>query len=604
VQLGGEYIVFFGALLILLSVLLGMLSSRIGAPLLLVFLGLGMLAGEDGPGGVDFNDFGTAYTLGSIALAMILFDGGLRTPRRTFQIALAPASVLATVGVLLTAGIVGGVAMWLFGFDWVEGLLLGATVASTDAAAVFLLLHQKGTQIRERLNATLEVESGLNDPMAVFLVVACVEALAFTGGRMEPMVALTFVTHMVGGAAFGIAGGFAMVWLINRIEIASGLYPIVAVSGALAIFAGANLTHSSGFLAVYLAGLVMGNRRHRAAQVISRFHDGLAWLCQIGMFLMLGLLVTPHELINDLTPALVVAIVLIFVARPVAVAICLAPFRFSLPEIIFVSWVGLRGAVPIFLASLPVLAGVGGGFTYFTIAFVVVLASLVVQGWTVSPAARLLKLELPPQAEDAERFEIDSNTGFDREIAGYRVAGGSPATLQSFANLHLPKRSRVISVIRDGVVQKREELGRLQANDYVLIVAPPEQLLSLDQLFAPVEDKRKGRAAAEILGEFAIDAALPANTLWDLYGVSVRPDEAEMPLRDLVTLRLKHKPAFGDRVRLGEVDLVVRRIERNRVTVIGIALEPEAEPERLSRIKQRIREGLRLRWLSRNEPKG
>jgi len=294
--------VLVGGVLVVLAILLGQLSNRIGAPLLLVFLALGMLAGEDGPLGIHFDDVGIAYQLGSMALAIILFDGGLRTPTANFRIALWPSLSLATVGVLATAAVTGVAASWIFGLTWLQGLLIGAIVSSTDAAAVFVLLHQRGTELQRRVGATLETESGINDPMAIFLTVACVELIR--SGQAAPgwEVAGHFLREMIGGGLIGVAGGYALIWLINRAEVAPGLYPILAAAGGLVIFAGAAQVHASGFLAVYLAGLVIGNNRHRAASMIHRFHDALAWLSQILLFLMLGLLVTPHRLVPDIRP--------------------------------------------------------------------------------------------------------------------------------------------------------------------------------------------------------------------------------------------------------------------------------------------------------------
>ena len=409
--------ILIGAALVSVSIIAGMFSSRIGAPLLLVFLGLGMLAGVDGLGGIEFDDFRATYLVGSVALALILFDGGLRTPREAFRLAMWPALSLATAGVLVTALVAGLAAMYFLDFSLLEGLLVGATVASTDAAAVFLLLHTRGTELKRRVSATLEIESGVNDPMAIFLTVTCVELLltphmAFTGHF-----AMSFLIQMVGGAAIGFLGGMFLVFLINRIEIAAGLYPILAAAMALVIFASAQIIDASGFLAVYLAGLVMGNQRHRAQQVISRFHDGLAWLAQITMFLLLGLLATPSQMVSKLGGELAIAIILIVVARPIAVWLSLLPFRFTWQEKAFISWVGLRGAVPIFLASIPVIAGVSRGIEYFNVAFVVVIASLIVQGWTVSRAAQFFGLELPPPPEPIERREIDLPPSADREAA-------------------------------------------------------------------------------------------------------------------------------------------------------------------------------------------
>lgn len=590
-HLYGEQFIFFGAALVVISILAGILSNRVGAPLLLVFLGLGMLAGENGPGGVHFNDFWAAYLIGSVALAIILFDGGLRTPKRTFQLAFKPALSLSTFGVLVTGGVVGVAAALLFDFGWIGGFLVGAVVASTDAAAVFLLLHSKGVNIEERVSATLEVESGINDPMAVFLTVLFTELLIAKAGGFDAWIIVQFVLQMIGGAIIGVAGGYAIGWLVNRVEIAAGLYPILVAASAVAIYGGAHQLGTSGFLAVYVAGLVFGNRRHRAARAISRFHDGLAWMCQIGLFLMLGLLVTPTQLPKDLWQGVAIAAVLIFVARPLAVWLGLLPFRFKWREVAFIAWVGLRGAVPIFLATVPVLAGVPGSGTYFAVAFVVVLTSLVAQGWTIGFAARLLRLVLPPTTDDANRFDIDVPTGIDREITAYRIAPDSPALAYGYAAIPLPRRARIITVIRDGTVMDRAKLQSLRIGDYVLALAPPEQLHALDVIFSPrrraeEEDDLRER----VFGEFTLSGDAPVGMVADLYGMEVHATDRNMPLGTYLAQRLPAHPVVGDWVGVGEVELVVVELDDGKVIKVGVAIDPEPRRFTLKRGWTRVGE--------------
>jgi cell volume regulation protein A len=587
-------LIFVGALLVAASILLVMVSSRVGAPLLLVFLGLGMLAGEDGPGGIQFNDFRLTYLVGSVALAIILFDGGLRTPRAAFKIALWPAASLATVGVLLTAGIAGAVASWALGIGWLPGLLIGATIASTDAAAVFLLLHARGTELSKRVSATLEVESGVNDPMAIFLTIACIELLTPGQGEMGGLRILAeFLGQMLGGAVIGVAGGFALLWLINRVEIAAGLYPILAAAVALTVFAGAQLVDASGFLAIYLTGLILGNNRHRAQQVISRFHDGLAWLSQITMFLLLGLLVTPSALLANWTAEILIALTLIFVARPIAVFVSLAPFRFSWRERSFIAWVGLRGAVPIFLASIPVMAGLPNGMTVFNVAFVVVIASLLLQGWTIAPAARFLGLELPPQPEPTDRRDIDLPLSADREAASWRVAPRAPVLEQDFGELHLPRRTRIIAVIRNGTVMNRETLGRLEVDDYVIALTPPQYVIALDRMFStPFETRRRQSAD---LGEFVFNGDVPLGKLCAMYGVPFEPLMLDETLDQFMRMRLGGSAVVGDRVPIGPVELIVREVDKGRISRVGLEIEPAAERLPALRLLNRLKSLLRAR---------
>lgn len=573
-------LILLGATLVLLSIFAGLFSARLGAPLLLVFLGLGMIAGEDGPGGIVFNDFQAAYLIGSIALAVILFDGGLRAERAALRRALFPALTLATVGVVVTAAIVGLVAIAVFGVPWPQGLLIGATVASTDAAAVVSLLHLRKLDIHARVSATLELESGINDPMAIFLTVLLVGLLFRSTMPLDARALILFVTEMGGGIVLGVGGGYLLLWLVNRVDAASGLYPILALSGALCLFGGAQTVGASGFLAVYLAGLILGAHRHRAGRAIERFLDGFAWLSQIVLFLMLGLLVTPSTLRPMIVPALVVAAVLILVARPVAVALCLLPFRFSKRETLFIAWVGLRGAVPIYLAIIPVLAGAPSGPMFFSIAFIVVMVSLTVQGWTVAPLARLLKLDLPPHAA-VPRVDIDlpARLEHDNAIAGYRLDARSVAVGRTLDALSLPPGTRLLALIRDGAVEAGDGAPPLAPGDYLLMLARPAELALLDRVLGP----KPASSAAEqrgVFGEFSFPGSTPIGPILQLYDIApvlAAPIAPETPLATVMERRLPQRPEVGDRVSMGGIELVVRAIEDGRIAQAGIELEPMPE---------------------------
>lgn len=391
-----------GGLLVFVSLIAGVASARVGLPFLLVFLVAGMLVGVDGPGGVRFDNAQLSAWVGNAALAVILLEGGVSTPMKTFRAGLRPALALATLGVVLTAAGVGVVAMLAMGVDWRFGLLLGAIVGSTDAAAVFSLLRQSGVRLSERVSATLEMESGLNDPMAVFLVLALIEVIKVDAGPAE---VLLMLGRQVGfGAACGLLGGVGVAWLLRRVtrklELTaahSGLLSMIIVSGGLVVFACAGLLEGSGFLAVYLFGLQLRERAGDAAHAASSALDGFAWAAQASMFLLLGLLVAPHQLLNTLWPTLAVAASLMFVVRPLAVWLCLWPLRFSRGESLFIGWVGLRGAVPIVLALFPLLAQLPDSYRFFNVAFAVVLASLLMQGTTLPWVARRLGVALPPE---------------------------------------------------------------------------------------------------------------------------------------------------------------------------------------------------------------
>jgi cell volume regulation protein A len=386
-----QFILIGGALGVV-AIFAGLFAARIGTPLLLVFLLLGMLAGEDGPGGIRFDDFAATYRLGSLALVVILFEGGLKTSLATLRAVFRPALALATVGVAITAGVVGAATVALSGQPWGYGLLLGALVAPTDAAAVAAVLRASRVAVPDRVIAVLEVESGLNDPMSVFLTLLLVEIILLPHGVSGAQATLLFVREMGGGAVLGLAAGGLLARAMRLVKTESGLLPVLLLSAGWAVFGAAQQLGTSGFLAVYIAGAMAGRAAGERLGALERAFEAFAWVAQIGLFLMLGLLITPHDMLPLALPAAVVAAALILVARPLAALVCLRPFGFGWGETGFVAWVGLRGAVPIYLAIIPVLEGVPNGELGFAAAFLIVLLSLAVQGWTIGPMARLLRL--------------------------------------------------------------------------------------------------------------------------------------------------------------------------------------------------------------------
>ncbi|MFW6094379.1 MAG: potassium/proton antiporter, partial [Pseudomonadota bacterium] len=453
------------SLLFLVSVLSSMISPRLGIPVLLLYLFVGMLAGEDGLLGIAYGDVFSASLIGSAALAVILFDGGLRTSYRAFRVGLRPALGLATFGVVATAAITGTAAAWILGIGWMEALLVGAIVGSTDAAAVFSLLHGQGMALKDRVASTLEIESGANDPMAVFLTVLLVEAVA--GGERPGWETIPyFLWQMGAGAGIGALAGLGLAWAVTRLTLNPSLYPLLVLFGGLFAFGIAGTLDSSGFLAAYVAGLVLSGRVSRGLYNIQRFLDGAAWIAQIGMFLMLGLLATPTALLPYATSALVVALVLIFVARPLAVVVCLLPFRFNWREHLFVSWVGLRGAVPIILALFPWMAGIEEWYIYFNIAFFVVLVSLLLQGWTVAPMARLLDLEVPSRSGRMQRVELGMPGQEEYELVGYRIDSDSPIAGGAPMHVDWPGDVRPLLAIRDRQVIHADRIDALRYGDH------------------------------------------------------------------------------------------------------------------------------------------
>lgn len=564
-------VILIGATLLAFSILASAVSGRIGAPVLLVFLALGMLAGEDGPGGIVFHDVQIANLVGSIALGIILFDGGMRTRAETFRVGLRPALSLATVGVVLTTGLIGLFAAWVLDLPWIVGLLFGAIVGSTDAAAVFSLLHAHGMRIKERVSATLEIESGTNDPMAVFLTIALIHVIT-SGNADAPAAQLLtdFLRQLVIGGAGGVVGGFLLVRLLNALAIARALYPLLAASGALVIFATTSLVGGSGFLAIYLAGLRLGNTPVQAHHDILRVHDGLAWLSQICMFLLLGLLATPTRLIGQAAEALLLALALIFVARPLAVWVSLLPFRFPLREQAYVAWVGLRGAVPIILATFPLLAGLEHGLLLLDMAFFVVLVSLVLQGWTLAPIARRLGLEVPPQAEPLQRLELDAGGPTDIELIAYRVLPGSGAINSPPNDLGLPRGARVSAVLRERTVLDLRMPVALREGDLVYVLAPAGRVEAVTRVFEPVQAQRRSEA---FFGEFAVKGDALVGDLAAVYGFEAPQTKGpNQTLADYLHEAFNRRPVVGDRLQLGTCELVVREIQGERISQVGLKL--------------------------------
>lgn len=561
------------SLLFLISVLSTALTPRFGIPVLLLYLGVGMLAGENGLLGIRYDDVNSAYLIGSAALAVILFDGGLRTNTGAFRVALAPALSLATVGVLLTAGVIGSIAVVVLDLGWMEALLLGAIIGSTDAAAVFSLLHGRGMVLKERVGATLEIESGINDPMAVFLTLLLVEAV--TGNQAPSWEAiLIFCWQMGGGAAIGLAAGAGLALAVTRIVLNAALYPLLVVFGALFVFGFASVLGTSGFLAVYLAGLTMAGRVSRGLYNIQRFLDGAAWLSQISMFLMLGLLVTPEDLVPHAPGALVIGLALIFVARPLAVIACLAPFRFAWREQSFIAWVGLRGAVPIILAMFPWIAGFDNWQTYFNVAFFVVLVSLLIQGWTVTPLARLTRSEVPSRTDRLQRVELGIPGQEELELVGYRIDRDSPLRGASLIHVEWPGDVRPLVVIRQGRAIRIEEFGRLADGDQLYFLVRPVDMNKLDRrILAEREPQRLGERA--FFGDFVIKPDARLDALDAVYRFGLDPADSDLSIAEFL-LRAFPRPVIGDRIRLGSIEFVVREVSGNRITQVGLKLHPDS----------------------------
>ncbi len=581
--------ILLGSALVMAGILSSLLALRFGAPLLLVFLGVGILAGSSGPGGIQFDDVRLTYLVGSVALGLILFDGGLKTRFSSIRTVLAPSALLATVGVLLTALLTAPVAKYALGIEWAEALLVGAVVASTDAAAVFLLVHAQGLRLRPRVGATLEVESGTNDPFAVFLTLVLVEWLSM-GQNTAAHVVMEFVRETFFGTIVGFIGGRIVVLALNRVSLPQGLHAPFVATAALVIFGLAQIAHGSGFLAVYLAGIVIGNRPTRAHNSVVAFLDAGTWLAQIVMFVLLGLLASPERLLETLLPALAVALVLMLVARPLAVFLCLSPFRFQIREKIFIAWVGLRGAVAIFLASIPLLLELPHAHIYFDVAFVVVFASLVLQGWTLGVAARRLHVALPRTDKGPRRIELDLPGQLEQQLVGYPVRANSLFLRRGL----IPSWSKMTLVIRDEKILSPAEAAPVVKDDYIYLLAPPEKASALDRFF--VDMPPMPPPDPHLLGDFVVAGTVTLGSVAEIYGITIEPQFANLTLADYFDINLEYAPRVGATLPLDSIVLVARSIGNTRVNVVGLRLPDEEEttsappppPKRVTIIRRRI----------------
>ncbi|NMO18308.1 potassium/proton antiporter [Pyxidicoccus fallax] len=479
----------FCGVLLTLSVLFSRAPGRFGIPVAMLFLGIGMAAGSDGPGGIEFSDYGLAFRLGTVALVLILFDGGLNTPMSSIQSAIRPAGVLATVGVVLMAALGGVGAHLLFGFEWPQALLLGAIVSSTDAAAVFAVLRGSGLQLKRRVGTTLELESGLNDPMAVILTTAMTLSLVGDGASVWQM-ARDAVVQMVVGTGMGLGLGWAGRQLLKRLRLrVAGLYPVMTLALAMLAFGLPTLLQGSGFLAVYLMGIALGNESIRYRTGLLRVHDALAWLSQVGMFLVLGLLVYPGELLQVAWKGLGMALVLAFLARPLTVLLCLLPFRFPALEILYTGWVGLRGAVPIILAIFPVLTGAPGAREIFNVVFFIVVVNGLIPGATVPWLTRKLGLAAnapePPQAV----LEIASTQLLNGELSAFYIGSASAVAGERISDLPFPPGSAVMLLVRGQELLAPRGDTVFQPGDHVYVFSHSEDLGFLRLLFGQQEDE-------------------------------------------------------------------------------------------------------------------
>lgn len=569
-----DKLILLAAVLILLGIFSSKISARLGLPMLVLFLLVGMLAGDEGIGRISFDSPQAAHALGSLALALILFDGGLQTPIKSIRQVWKPASLLATFGVLATALITGIAASYILDISLLEGMLLGAIVGSTDAAAVFSLLRNAGIHLNSRLKSTLEIESASNDPMAIFLTVGLLEILVNGMKPGLPLVQL-FVMQMGIGAIVGLAVGYAVLKVINRIQLqASGLYPVLVTAAGLLSFGIAANTGGSGFLAIFICGVMIGNTQFAFQRTTFLFHDGLAWLSQIMMFVVLGLLISPSSLLEVWWQGLLIAAVLVFIARPIAVLPILKAFGFNKREMTLVSWVGLRGSVPIILAIFPLMFGLPDAQLLFNVVFFVVLISATLQGSTLAWVAKKLGLIEEPPAQAPATLEITALGDVDAEIVEYTLSENSRAAYRRLSRMALPEGVVVAMITRAEQVIPPRGSTILRPLDHLFVVLKSEYKAVVEQAFS-----EQGFQSLRPPGELRMKGATKLSDIDWCYGYDIHlaQDREDVTLEALCKMKLTDTVDVGSEFNYAGRIFRIEELLGERIVTVSIRAESEQE---------------------------
>lgn len=563
-----NYVFFIGGTLLTIAVLASRLSSFFGAPILLLFLAIGMLTGEDGPFiKIIYNDYSSAFFISNLMLAIILLDGGLRTNVKMFRSVASESLLLATAGVIVTSGITGLAAYLFFDLSLIESLLIGAIVGSTDAAAVFSLLGDGGVHLKEKVSSTLQIESATNDPMAILLTTVL---LAFvTGDVTSPVdIVLFFISQFGLGIILGVIFGLFGRFVIASIHLSSGLYTLLALGLGLVGFAITASLNGSGFLAIFIYGMFIGNQNIRPLSYMLPVGEGLTWLAQITLFLMLGLLVTPHQMLPYLVPGVAVAFVLAFVARPVAVFLCIKPFfkKYSIKDLSFISWVGLRGSVPIVLSIYPVMAGAKDAQLFFNVAFIVVLFSLSLQGATLLPVAKIFKIYAPSSVSPINKSQVGVMLSDDFELYSYNVKRESMDGVK-LRNIRFPKRTQIAAVFRDGHMLKATGDTKLVNDDIVSIIGSPADEMLLNSVFSRDQNQKMPKLYK---GDTILNGKMTMSEIAKTYNIEITSFEQTMNLSEFMTYHIGGFPQVGDVLGLINVKLTVVEMTGDSVERVGL----------------------------------